>query len=129
MQNNPDVTWTQASASQWSCIEMNTGIICNCLAHLKPFVRKHLPCLTKFVTRGSSDKSYPDERSKGHSYKWRGDKAIHGYELHSVGRAQQPSRDNNEPGIVVVDEIQVEFTPSKSNGDVSSTDDILKNSR
>ncbi|QPC70596.1 hypothetical protein HYE68_001348 [Fusarium pseudograminearum] len=129
MENNPDVTWTQASTSQWSCIEMNTGIICNCLAHLKPFVRKHLPCLSKFVTRGSSNMSHPTDRSQGRSHKWRGDKASHKYELHSVGRAQQPYLEDNEPGIVVVDEVQVEFTPSKDNGDASSTDDILRNTR
>ncbi|EYB25550.1 hypothetical protein FG05_03151 [Fusarium graminearum] len=129
MEDNPDVTWTQASTSQWSCIEMNTGIICNCLAHLKPFVRKHLPFLSKFVTRGSSNMSHPTDRSQGRSHKWRGDKASHKYELHSVGRAHQPDLVDNEPGIVVVDEVQVEFTPSKDNGDTSSTDDILRNTR
>ncbi|KAF5715043.1 puromycin-sensitive aminopeptidase [Fusarium mundagurra] len=130
MQHNPDITWTQASASQWSCIEMNTGIICNCLAHLKPFVRRHMPCLAKFVTRGSSGhESYPDEPGHGHSYKWRGDKASHGYQLHSVGRSQQPSSSEPDTGIRVVDEFQVEFTPSKDRGNASSTEDILRNSR
>ncbi|PNP51922.1 hypothetical protein FNYG_15863 [Fusarium nygamai] len=130
MQNNPDITWTQASASQWSCIEMNTGIICNCLAHLKPFVRRHMPCLTKFVTRGSSGQnSYPNEPGNSHNYKWRGDKASHGYQLHSVGRSQQPSGSETDNGIVIVDEFPVEFTPIKNPGDASSTEDILRNSR
>ncbi|OBS24438.1 hypothetical protein FPOA_04981 [Fusarium poae] len=129
MEDNPDITWTQASAAQWSSIEMNTGIICNCLAHLKPFVRKHLPFLSKFVTRGSSNMSHPSERNQSRSHKWRGDKSSHKYELHSVGRTQEPSHENNQSGIVVVDEVQVEFTPSRDNGDASSTEDILRNSR
>ncbi|KAM0542830.1 hypothetical protein ACHAPJ_012610 [Fusarium lateritium] len=127
MEKNPDITWTQASASLWSCIEMNTGIICNFLAHLKPFVRKHMPSLAKFVSRGSSrDKSYPDESSNSHSYgRWRGDEANHGYELHSVGRAQQPAGAEMGNDIVVMNEFQVEFTPSRKNGDASSTEYIL----
>ncbi|KAM0421361.1 hypothetical protein ACHAPT_010896, partial [Fusarium lateritium] len=126
MQKNPDVTWTQASASLWSCIEMNTGIICNCLAHLKPFVRRHIPWLAKFVSGTSQQKSYPDEGDNSHGYKrWRGDKASHGYQLHSVGRSQQPSGTNTGNDIVIVDEFQVQFTPSRNTGDASSTEDIL----
>lgn len=127
MKDNPDVTWTQASASQWSCIEMNTGIICNCLAHMKPFVRKHLPFLTKFVSRGSSgQKSYPNQPSNSHSYNWRGDKVNHGYQLHSIGRSQQPPATETENSIVITNEYQVQFAESKNNGDASSTEDILR---
>ncbi|KAH7268578.1 hypothetical protein B0J15DRAFT_592104 [Fusarium solani] len=126
MQKNPDVTWTQASASLWSCIEMNTGIICNCLAHLKPFVRRHIPWLAKFVSGTSQQKSYPDEVDNSHSFKrWRGDKESHGYQLHSVGRSQEPAAASTGNNVVVVDEFQVEFTPSRNTGEASSTEDIL----
>ncbi|UPK92361.1 hypothetical protein LCI18_003296 [Fusarium solani-melongenae] len=126
MQKNPDVTWTQASASLWSCIEMNTGIICNCLAHLKPFVRRHIPWLAKFVSGTSQPKSYPDEVDNSHSFKrWRGDKASHGYQLHSVGRSQEPAAASTGNNVVIVDEFQVEFTPSRNTGEASSTEDIL----
>lgn len=108
---------------------MNTGIICNCLAHLKPIVRRHMPCLTKFVSRGSSrQKTVPVEPSNGHSYgQWRGDTASHGYQLHSVGRSQKPSDGGTNNGIVVIDEIQVEITPSRDKDDASSTEEILRN--
>ncbi|CAJ0550120.1 Ff.00g100500.m01.CDS01 [Fusarium sp. VM40] len=126
MQDNPDITWTQASASQWSCIEMNTGIICNCLAHMKPFIRRHLPFLTKFVSRTSSaQKSYPNQPSNSHSYNWRGDKVNHGYQLHSIGRSQQPPATETD-NIVITNEYQVQFTESKNNGGASSTEDILR---
>ncbi|WAO92079.1 Hypothetical protein NCS54_00957300 [Fusarium falciforme] len=126
MQKNPDVTWTQASASLWSCIEMNTGIICNCLAHLKPFVRRHIPSLAKFVSGTSQQKSYPDEVDNSHSFKrWRGDKASHGYQLHSVGRSQESAAAGTGNNVVVVDEFQVEFSPSRNTDEASSTEDIL----
>ncbi|KAH7137333.1 hypothetical protein B0J13DRAFT_559501 [Dactylonectria estremocensis] len=127
MQNNPDITWTQASASLWSCIEMNTGILCNCLAHLKPFVRKHIPWLAEFVSGGTSQrKSEPGEADNSHSYKrWRGDKVNHGYQLHSIGRSQQPTGTSSGAVIVVVDEFQVQFGASRNTGDASSTEDIL----
>ncbi|KAK7428309.1 hypothetical protein QQZ08_005206 [Neonectria magnoliae] len=126
MEKNPDITWTQALASLWSCIEMNTGIICNCLAQMKPFVRKHIAWLAKFVSRTSEQKSYPDAAQNDHSYKrWRGDNASHEYQLHSIGRAQQPTHDNPGHDIVVVDEFIVQYTTSRNTGDASSTEDIL----
>ncbi|KAF5006519.1 hypothetical protein FDECE_7121 [Fusarium decemcellulare] len=126
MKDNPDVTWTQASASLWSCIEMNTGIICQCLAHLKPFIRKHIPWLARFVTGTSQPKSYPEQGDNSHSYKrWRGDKVSHGYQLHSVGRSQQPPGESSGRDIVVTDEYQVQFSASRNTGDASSTEDIL----
>ncbi|KAF4974286.1 hypothetical protein FZEAL_8790, partial [Fusarium zealandicum] len=111
MQDNPDVTWTQASASLWSCIEMNTGIICNCLAHLRPFVRKHIPWFAKFVSRAGQPKaSHPDEVDNSHSFKrWRGDNAGHGYQLHSIGRSQQKAIDQPGSGVIIVDEFHVEY--------------------
>ncbi|KAK7414278.1 hypothetical protein QQX98_006875 [Neonectria punicea] len=118
MEKNPDITWTQASASLWSCIEMNTGIICNCLAQLKPFVRKHIAWLAKFVSGSSQEKSYPDAVQNDHSYKrWRGDNASHGYQLHSIGRAQKPTSDNPSQDIVVVDEFKVQYSTSRNTGE------------
>jgi len=43
MVENPDFTFTQCSAAVWSLLEMNLGILCNSLAALKPFARRHLP--------------------------------------------------------------------------------------
>ncbi|KAM5378559.1 hypothetical protein ACJZ2D_004513 [Fusarium nematophilum] len=127
MEKNPDITWTQASAALWSCIEMNTAIVCNCLAQLKPFARRHIPWLAKFVSGASQPKPYPDEASTSHSSKrWRGDNASHRYELHSVGRTEQPVGAASGCVIVVVDEYQVQFAPSRNTiGDAASTEAIL----
>lgn len=42
MQNNPDVTWTYATAAIWSNLEVNLGIACNSLVSLRPLLRKVL---------------------------------------------------------------------------------------
>lgn len=62
MINNPDVLYTQGSAAVWSAVEINIGILCNCLAMLKPFVRRHLPWLVSLV--GQSDGSSSTEEGK-----------------------------------------------------------------
>ncbi|OIW26918.1 hypothetical protein CONLIGDRAFT_656191 [Coniochaeta ligniaria NRRL 30616] len=138
MQANPDVTWTQASAAVWSCLELNLGILCNCLALLKPFVRRHLPFLagsSSGATTGAgkpegnsqqSDKSFA-KRSKKPWDRLAGGK--HSYQLHSVGRPgdELPA---GKKGIVVVDQFEVEvvYKPQKEDGltgDGGSTDSIL----
>lgn len=57
MLNNPDVLYTQGSAAVWSAVEINIGILCNCLAMLKPFVRRHLPWLRSIVGRSTGANS------------------------------------------------------------------------
>ncbi|KFY23116.1 hypothetical protein V493_06073 [Pseudogymnoascus sp. VKM F-4281 (FW-2241)] len=41
--NNPDVTYSQARAAVWSCVELNVGIMCASVIVLKPFMRHHFP--------------------------------------------------------------------------------------
>ena len=131
MQDNPDVTWTQASAAVWSCVELNIGIVCNCLAQLKPFVRKYLPSLAKLVAGGDSskDSGYGKKGSTagggGSFAAWKTDKSAHRYELHSVDRAKNPDEEEARgpsDGVLVVDEYHVQFD-NKSNA--SSMDNIL----
>ncbi|PSR90738.1 hypothetical protein BD289DRAFT_208574 [Coniella lustricola] len=66
MQDNPDVLYTQGSAAVWSAVEINIGILCNCLAMLKPFVRHHLPWLRSLIgmrsgASGSAGPIHPPE--------------------------------------------------------------------
>ncbi|KXJ88093.1 hypothetical protein Micbo1qcDRAFT_112830, partial [Microdochium bolleyi] len=42
---DPDVTWRQGDVSMWAILETNFGVICNSLAMLQPFVRRHMPGL------------------------------------------------------------------------------------
>ncbi len=57
LRNNPDVTWAQGKVSTWSIVEVNIGIMCNCLLLLRPFVRRYLPWL---VGHGSDRKKSND---------------------------------------------------------------------
>lgn len=146
MQANPDVTWTQASAAVWSCLELNLGILCNCLALLKPFVRRHMPFLAgSSAGAPTGGKPEPDSQKSDASFAARrstkkkpwdrmgGGK--HSYQLHSVGK---PSDEHpgggvlaGKKGIVVVDQFDVDsvYKPRKDGdglaGDGGSTDSIL----
>jgi hypothetical protein len=62
--NNPDVLYTQGSAAVWSAVEINIGILCNCLAVMGPFVRCHLPWLASLV--GCDEPSSSEEGNSNH---------------------------------------------------------------
>ncbi|KUI64148.1 hypothetical protein VM1G_10906 [Cytospora mali] len=85
MAENPDVLYTQGSAAVWSAVEINIGIVCNCLATMKPFVRRHMPWLVSLigvVSGGSSGKARDSDVRFGNG---RGSRAT-SYQLHSFGR-------------------------------------------
>lgn len=105
MLNNPDVTYTQGSAAVWSAIEINIGILCNCLAMMKPFVRRHLPWLKSLIgvrsggaTGPSNGKNQIDSGPMGGHHRQSdyhrerrglGETGRLGYQLHSFGRDRQ----------------------------------------
>ncbi|KAH7028951.1 uncharacterized protein B0I36DRAFT_244149 [Microdochium trichocladiopsis] len=116
---NPDVTYTQAYVAVWPCLELNFGIICNCLAMLQPFLRAHMPRLADKImgTGGSVDSPHGDGGGGGrhhhHNNKergmmgdenlvtigklsarrpWlRGDRGTHSYVLHSIDKSNMRS--------------------------------------
>lgn len=122
MQNNPDVTWTQASAAVLSVFELNLGILCNCLALLKPFVRKHMPRLAFGSSHGSSVQGDKRRNTASPFKPWRGDSATHTYKLQSLDTRNVK---DGKKGVFVDNEYQVEFHRKKTNPDASSTEDIL----
>lgn len=92
MIGNPDVLYTQGSAAVWSAVEINIGILCNCLATMKPFVRRHMPWLVTLigaVSGGSSAKARDSDRRFGNG---RGSRAS--YQLHSFGQDNEPGTSN-----------------------------------
>jgi hypothetical protein len=149
MQDNPDVTWTQASAAVWSCIEINLGIICNCTALLKPLARRYFGWIS--TRGGSSDEAVPSygQPRSGLSNKWRPDGVKHSYQLHSYDKGGRDSgmRDGEGGGdeasaargygkqedggrIVRVDEYSVQFDgksrnrPSSDGGSEAASGDL-----
>lgn len=146
MQGNPDVTWTQAAAAVWSCLELNVGIICSCLATLKPFVRQHLPWLASAVgsATGGSGSGETSAKATGSSKSgfnpFRGDRANHSYQLHSIDRSKAPRTEectsegadgNNQRlrsngHIVVTEDFHIRYHQKKSDmTDSSSAERIL----
>lgn len=85
MIDNTDVLYIQGAAAVWSAVEINIGILCNCLATMKPFMRRHMPWLVSLigvVSGGShSGKARDSDARFGN---WRGSRSS--YQLHSIGR-------------------------------------------
>ncbi|KAJ4411697.1 hypothetical protein N0V82_008933 [Gnomoniopsis sp. IMI 355080] len=122
MQNNPDVLYTQGSAAVWSAVEINIGILCNCLAMLKPFVRRHMPWLRSLVgARSSEGHGYVDSNGKGkigESNSRRESRKSGGrYELHSFGRDRGFGKETKGDADGVMSEARVGAISSSGSED------------
>ncbi|ORY63327.1 uncharacterized protein BCR38DRAFT_436534 [Pseudomassariella vexata] len=145
--SDADITHTQAYVAIWGCLELNFGIICNCLAVLKPFLTRHMPWLARRITGTSGTRGQPRSKSEqtttafsmakqSSRSHWRGDPGNHSYQLHSVGKSLTPDPEQqlsstNKPTsrVIVTDEYFVDYSPKKPNGgDDSSTEGILEDS-
>jgi hypothetical protein len=132
MNDNPDFTFTQCSAAVWSLLEINLGILCNCLATLKPFARRHMPCLFTLSSGPSAESSSYVKRSKNAWERVGGKGPNNSYRLHSVAKGG-PHDDKMDAtlgkDIVVVDQVTVEYDfgsrRGRMGGDGGSTDSIL----
>ncbi|KAH8660212.1 hypothetical protein BX600DRAFT_467412 [Xylariales sp. PMI_506] len=124
MAENPDFTWTQASAAIWSSVELNIGIACNSLALLKPFIRKHMPWLLNNTQSGtkSTSRHLASENLGNSARLWRGDKAGHSYQLRSF-EVNQDTGVTRKNKIFIENEYSVHV--DGGNSKEGSTDDIL----
>lgn len=123
MVDNPDVTFTQCSAAVWSLLEMNLGILCNSLAVLKPFIRRHMP---SFFSKTGSGAGKTDDSYIKHSKGSRG--LGHSYQLHSVGNGG-PEDGANKHEITVTDQFSIDYDSrtkgANATGKGDSTESIL----
>ncbi|KAK8035607.1 hypothetical protein PG993_010602 [Apiospora rasikravindrae] len=56
--NDPDYTFNGKAVGEWSCIEINTAIVCASLMVLKPLYHKLRPCKTRLVSEDDVPGSY-----------------------------------------------------------------------
>ncbi|KAF2131446.1 hypothetical protein P153DRAFT_429743 [Dothidotthia symphoricarpi CBS 119687] len=118
----PDATYHQARAALFSAVEVNGGVICACLALLKPFFQKHLPWLLSLSSRS---------RSRSGSRKlgiFGGSSGVKSYELHSAGVASDKEDETQKtPGQIAVTttyDISVP-EPRKTRGDGDSAEELF----
>ena len=116
MINNPDVTWTQASAAVWSIVEINIGLLCNCLSVLRSFVKQYIPRLLSF----SSPSSKGPSRSKSSIFSKK--KNNLGYQLDSISNKDQVYRKTD---IVVSQDYIIQTNQKQRDGDGDSTEEIM----
>lgn len=127
MVDNPDMTFTQCAAGVWSLVEMNLGTLCNSLAALKPFVRRHLPSLLSKTTE--SDESNGNVGGSSYAKHNRNRGWGHSYYMHSCGGSTTREQVREKDEIVIKEEITVEYEHMKqgsaASGRGDSTESIL----
>jgi len=80
-----DTTWVEAAVCVWSGIEINVGIMCNCLIVLKPMLKEYGGKLLGSFFNSSSGNTYPLTGSRtgmGSTHRWKQDS----YPLGSMDR-------------------------------------------
>ncbi|KAF2496863.1 hypothetical protein BU16DRAFT_537996 [Lophium mytilinum] len=104
LQNKPDITYYEATTCVWSSIELNFGVICNCLTVLKPFAKRHLPGLFSSLDASNSKSgSHPLSFFCRFRSKQR-DPASSGFKLSSMNGGTE----NGKGDIVVTSTYRVE---------------------
>ncbi|KAF2801642.1 uncharacterized protein BDZ99DRAFT_528115 [Mytilinidion resinicola] len=103
LQNKPDITYYEATACVWSSIELNFGVICNCLTVLKPFAKRHLPGLFSSLD-ASNSKSGSHPLSFFGRFRSKQDPASSGFKLSSMNGGTQTGKGE----IVVTSTYRVE---------------------
>lgn len=127
--SNPDATYNQATACIYSTVEMNGGVICACIALLKPFFQQYMPWVLSMSSRSGSNSGSRKFKFFG---KRKGDDS---YELRSTDAdadadEARVSNGNNKSGrqIAITREYSVSGSggskTGKSNGD--SMEDLFK---
>ncbi|KAL2829346.1 hypothetical protein BJY01DRAFT_255041 [Aspergillus pseudoustus] len=143
-----DFTWYEATVCVWSAIELNFGIMCNCLAVLKPFVRVVFPMLIPSSRgNGSSSNRYGGASgasgSRPRKRKPSGSHQLESFDKPDVGggggggggagrfhhhhhhRSLGKSGDGDVSGITVTSTYQV-HARSDNEGDTESTENIIE---
>ncbi|KAF2856139.1 hypothetical protein T440DRAFT_438863 [Plenodomus tracheiphilus IPT5] len=100
--SNPDATYYQAAACIFSTVELNGGVICVCIALLKPFIQRYMPWMLSFSSSNGS-------RSGSRRFKFFGKRSHeNSYELQGAGA------DNNAPNQVEKAGGRIAVTRSRS---------------
>ena len=111
----------------WSAIELNVGLMCNCLVVLKPLVQRYGGKYLRFMSftgsTGDSNIHYPSH-SRSAPQNWKSNRS---YPLSSVDRVvldederRLKERERDDEGITVTNTYTVEDRERKDRGDGES---------
>jgi hypothetical protein len=113
MISDPDSTYNVAKACIFSTVELNGGVICACVALLKPFIQRHMPWVLSLSTGIGSGNGSRIRKLKIFG-KRSGDKS---YELRSGDADTDADRQANEIAVTRSYSVQGSKEIGKSDGD------------
>jgi hypothetical protein len=113
MISDPDSTYNVAKACIFSTVELNGGVICACVALLKPFIQRHMPWVLSLSTGIGSGNGSRIRKLKIFG-KRSGDKS---YELRSGDADTDADRQANEIAVTRSYSVQGSKETGKSDGD------------
>ncbi|KAH6714799.1 hypothetical protein BKA61DRAFT_363423 [Leptodontidium sp. MPI-SDFR-AT-0119] len=58
-----DGIWITAKVIQWNAVEVHVGVICACLPHMKPLLRRHFPKIFESSSQGDTPMELPSLES------------------------------------------------------------------
>ncbi|KAK8100053.1 integral membrane protein, partial [Apiospora kogelbergensis] len=97
--NDPDFTYTGRMIAEWSCVEVNTAVICASLMVLKPLYRKLHPHKTRMILKDDMPGSYEPPPTVGGA-RARPMLQNHGSELfNSVDEAPRSDEPHNNSNV------------------------------
>ncbi|OCK80099.1 hypothetical protein K432DRAFT_298367 [Lepidopterella palustris CBS 459.81] len=131
LSGNKDVTFVEGSAGIWSAVEVNVGLICNCVVVMKPFFRRHLSGLLGSSGADSAKESPFSgigslfSRFKGKQHEARS------YRLSSMDRSRHPKDKGTQlqpKSITISTTYDVVRHKANGNFDTESTENIVSSS-
>jgi hypothetical protein len=124
MISNPDSTYNVAKACIFSTAELNGGVICACVALLKPFIQRHMPWVLSLSSGIGSGNGSRIRKLK--IFGKRGEKS---YELRSgdaeTDAAKQANDKMSDRQIAVTRSYSVQGSKETCKSDGDSMDDLF----
>ncbi|KAF2496759.1 hypothetical protein BU16DRAFT_341033 [Lophium mytilinum] len=130
LQGKRDVSFAEGDIGIWSLVEINVGVICNCLVVMKPFFRRHLGNI--LGSSGADSENSPFSFNIGSVFSRfnKKQREPRSYRLASLDRASRPG----DAGLQMPQRAQRSITVShtyevsgnRGEFDTESTEDMMK---
>ncbi|KAF2816618.1 uncharacterized protein BDZ99DRAFT_494414 [Mytilinidion resinicola] len=130
LQGKKDISFAEGDIGIWSLVEINVGVICNCLVVMKPFFRRHLGNILGSSGADSHNSPYSFNIGSVFSRFKKQQREPRSYRLTSLDRSGRPGDSELQMPQSTQRSITVshtyEVTANRGEFDTESTEDMMK---